>query len=164
MLGDTISALGFAVCFYYGFTGLACAVYFRRDLFKSARNFFLAGLIPVVGGMMMGYVAIKAYGYYSTAGNNYSKPLAGIQTPILVGIGGLILGVVLMFASWPFFKDSSPQLVPGGRSRRSSRTTRRGADRRRLRRGSTARPRRARPRDPGASAGRRTRGRWPSPA
>ena len=46
VLGDTISALGFAVCFYYGFTGLACAFYFRRDLFKSARNFFLAGLLP----------------------------------------------------------------------------------------------------------------------
>ena len=103
VLGDTISALGFAVCFYYGFTGLACAVYFRRELFKSARNFLLAGLIPVVGGIMMAYVAIKAYGYYSTAGNNYSKPLLGIQTPIVVGIGGLILGVVLMFAAWPFF-------------------------------------------------------------
>ena len=103
VLGDTISALGFSVCFYYGFTGLACAVYFRRDLLKSARNFVFAGLIPVVGGLMMAYVAIKAYGYYNTAGNNYSKALAGIQTPILVGVGGLILGVVLMFASWPFF-------------------------------------------------------------
>jgi amino acid transporter len=105
VLGDTISALGFSVCFYYGFTGLACAVYFRHDLLKSARNFFFAGLVPVVGGVMMAYVAIKAYGYYSTAGNNYSKPLAGIQTPILVGVGGLILGVVLMFASWPFFPN-----------------------------------------------------------
>jgi amino acid transporter len=103
VLGDTISALGFAVCFYYGFTGLACAVYFRRELFKSARNFILAGLIPVVGGLMMVYVAIKAYGYYNTAGNNYSKPIAGIQTPIFVGIGGLLLGVILMFASWPFY-------------------------------------------------------------
>jgi amino acid transporter len=103
VLGDTISALGFSVCFYYGFTGLACAVYFRRDLLKSVRNFFLAGLIPVVGGLMMGYVAIKAYGYYNTAGNNYSKAFLGIQTPILVGVGGLVLGVVLMFASWPFF-------------------------------------------------------------
>jgi amino acid transporter len=103
VLGDTISALGFAVCFYYGFTGLACAVYFRHDLLKSARNFFLAGVVPVVGGLMMGYVAIKAFGYYNTAGNNYSKALFGIQTPILVGIGGLILGIVLMFASWPFF-------------------------------------------------------------
>ena len=119
VLGDTISALGFAVCFYYGFTGLACAVYFRRDLFKSARNFFLAGLIPVVGGIMMAYVAIKAYGYYNTAGNNYSKPILGIQTPIFVGIGGLILGVILMFASWPFFPEFfQPKVVadrrPGG--------------------------------------------------
>ena len=105
VLGDTISALGFAVCFYYGFTGLACAVYFRRDLLKSVRNFFLAGLIPVVGGLMMAYVAIKAYGYYNTAGNNYSKPVLGIQTPIFVGIGGLIVGIVLMFASWPFFPE-----------------------------------------------------------
>ncbi len=106
VLGDTISALGFAVVFYYGFTGLACAVYFRRDLFKSARNFFLAGLIPVVGGIMMAYIGIKAYSYYNTSGNNYSKPVplfGGIETPIFVGIGGLILGVVLMFASWPFF-------------------------------------------------------------
>ncbi|MGZ4186428.1 MAG: APC family permease [Solirubrobacteraceae bacterium] len=103
VLGDTISALGFAVCFYYGFTGLACALYFRRDLFKSARNFIFAGLIPVVGGLMMAYVAIKAYSYYNTAGNNYSKPVAGIETPIFVGIGGLILGIILMFASWPFF-------------------------------------------------------------
>ena len=103
VLGDTISALGFAVCFYYGFTGLACAVYYRRELLKSARNFIFAGLIPALGGVMMGYVAIKAYSYYNTAGNNYSKPLLGIQTPILVGIGGLIVGVVLMFASWPFF-------------------------------------------------------------
>jgi amino acid transporter len=103
VLGDTISALGFSVCFYYGFTGLACAVYFRRDLFRSARNFFLAGLIPVAGGVMMGYVAIKAVGYYSTSGNNYSKPFLGIEVPIFVGIGGLILGVILMLASWPFF-------------------------------------------------------------
>jgi amino acid transporter len=104
VLGDTISALGFSVCFYYGFTGLACAVYFRHDLLKSARNFFFAGVVPVLGGIMMGYVGIKAFSYYNTAGNNYSKALLGIQTPILVGIGGLILGIVLMFASWPFYK------------------------------------------------------------
>jgi amino acid transporter len=105
VLGDTISALGFAVCFYYGFTGLACAFYFRRDLFKSARNFIFAGLIPVIGGGMMAYVAVKAFSYYNTAGNNYAKPLLGIEIPILVGIGGLILGVILMLASWPFYTE-----------------------------------------------------------
>jgi amino acid transporter len=105
VLGDTISALGFSVCFYYGFTGLACAVYFRRQLFKSWRNFVFAGLVPLVGGVMMGYIAIKAYDTYSTAGYNYSKPILGIQTPIFVGVGGLILGIVLMLASIPFFKE-----------------------------------------------------------
>jgi amino acid transporter len=105
VLGDTISALGFAVCFYYGFTGVACAFYFRRELMKSLRNFLLAGVLPLAGGLMLFGIAYKAYDYYSTAGNNYSKPLAGIQTPIVVGIGGLILGVILMFASWPFFKE-----------------------------------------------------------
>jgi amino acid transporter len=103
VLGDTISALGFSVCFYYGFTGLACAWYFRKQVFTSVRNFFFAGLVPLVGGIMMGYVAVKAYGTYSTAGYNYSKPILGIQTPIFVGVGGLILGIVLMFASIPFF-------------------------------------------------------------
>jgi amino acid transporter len=103
VLGDTISALGFAVCFYYGFTGLACPVYFRRELFRSWRYFLFAGLIPLVGGVMMGYVAVRAYTYYNTAGNNYSHALLGIQTPILVGIGGLILGCILMLVSWPFF-------------------------------------------------------------
>jgi amino acid transporter len=103
VLGDTISALGFAVCFYYGFTGIACAFYYRHDLLKSARNFFFVGVLPVLGGLMLFGIAIKAYTYYSKSGNNYSKPIAGIQTPIVVGIGGLIVGVVLMFASWPFF-------------------------------------------------------------
>ena len=103
VLGDTISALGFAVCFYYGCTGLACAFYYRRALLKSVRNFVLAGLIPAVGGLMLFGIAYKAYDYYSTKGNNYSKPLAGIETPIVVGIGGLLVGVVLMFAAWPFF-------------------------------------------------------------
>ena len=30
VLNDSITALGFAVCFYYGFTGLACGWYFRK--------------------------------------------------------------------------------------------------------------------------------------
>ena len=105
VLGDTISALGFAVCFYYGFTGLACALYFRRELLKSWRNFLFAGLIPFVGGGMMAYIGVKAFSTYNTAGYNYSHPLLGIQTPILVGIGGLIVGIVLMFMSWPFFHE-----------------------------------------------------------
>jgi hypothetical protein len=63
------------------------------------------GVVPLLGAAALAAVAVKAYSYYSTAGNNYSHALLGIQTPILIGIGGLILGIILMFASWPFFHE-----------------------------------------------------------
>ena len=47
ILGDSITGLGFAILFYYGFTGLACAVYFRRELFKSWHRALLVGLVPL---------------------------------------------------------------------------------------------------------------------
>ncbi len=104
VLGDTISALGFAVCFYYGCTGLACGWYYRRQILTSARRLLLVGLLPFAGGMMMLGIGVKAYFYYDKPGNNYSHALLGIQTPVLVGIGGLILGAVLMLVSWPIMR------------------------------------------------------------
>ena len=41
-----VVALGIPVCFYYGSTGLACAWYYRRELFTSVRKFLLVGLGP----------------------------------------------------------------------------------------------------------------------
>ncbi len=103
VLGDSISALGFAICFYYGFTGLACAVYFRREITKSVRNFLLAGVAPLLGFVMLVYIAGKAFHDYSQAGFNYSPPFLGIEVPIAIGIGGLLLGVVAMlFAMVPY--------------------------------------------------------------
>ncbi|HEY2353759.1 MAG TPA: APC family permease [Gaiellaceae bacterium] len=97
VLNDSITALGFAVCFYYGFTGLACGWYFRKEIFKSVPGFLLGGLAPVVGGVMMGFIFVKAFIVEQyTAGYNYSAPVAGIQVPILIGIGSLLLGIPLM--------------------------------------------------------------------
>ena len=53
VLADSLTAIGFPICFYYGFTGIACAWYYRRDLTESARNFLLLGLGPVLGGLML---------------------------------------------------------------------------------------------------------------
>jgi amino acid transporter len=96
VLSDSITALGFSILFYYGFTGLACAIYFRRELTKSAKNFIMAGVLPLLGFAVMAFIFIKAFIDYSKAGANYSTPLFGIQIPILIGIGGLLLGVPLM--------------------------------------------------------------------
>ena len=44
VLEDSLTAIGFPICFYYGFTGVACGWYYRHDLMESARNFLLLGL------------------------------------------------------------------------------------------------------------------------
>jgi amino acid transporter len=105
VLADSLTAIGFPICFYYGFTGLACAVYYRHELFKSARNFLLLGLAPVLGAAILFGVFIKALTYYGHEANVESAPIAGITLPIWMGIGGLIVGAVLMVISRPFFRE-----------------------------------------------------------
>ena len=100
VLGDSVTAIGFMIAFYYGLTGLACAIYYRRSLLRSARSFVSAGVVPFLGFLMLAYVFLRAYIDYGTKGYdedfNYTPPLLGIEVPIIIGIGGLLLGVALM--------------------------------------------------------------------
>ena len=48
------------IAFYYGLTGFACVWYFRHDLTKSARNFWLVGVAPMVGGLMLAAIFVKS--------------------------------------------------------------------------------------------------------
>src|ERR1700733_12190377 len=82
VLEDSLTAIGFPICFYYGFTGVACPWYYRRDLTESARNFLLVGLGPVLGGLMLFGIGIKAAFYYGHAENVSSKPILGITLPL----------------------------------------------------------------------------------
>ena len=117
VLNDSITALGFAVCFYYGFTGLACGWFYRRELFKSVKGFILAGVVPVLGGLMMGFIFVKAWIVESDPSYNYSSPLFGIQVPIVIGIGGLLLGIPFMLICLakfrPYFRRKTEVAPPG---------------------------------------------------
>jgi amino acid transporter len=112
VLGDSVTAIGFMIAFYYGITGLACIIYYRRAIFRSAKSFVFAGLFPLLGFAMLAFVFVRAYIDYGTKGYaedyNYTAPWHGIEIPILIGIGGLLLGVVLMVWAWiaypTFFK------------------------------------------------------------
>src|SRR5271155_3495535 len=105
VLEDSITAIGFPICFYYGLTGVACAVYYRRELTKSLHNFLLLGAGPVIGGLILLGVGVKAAFYYGHTENVSSPPLLGITLPIWFGIGGMLLGVVVMLVSRPYFRS-----------------------------------------------------------
>ncbi len=105
VLVDSLTSIGFPICFYYGFTGVACAWYFRRELGKSTRNLLLLGVGPVLGGLMLFGVGIKAAIYYGHTANVESKPILGITLPLWMGIGGMLLGAIIMLISRPYFKE-----------------------------------------------------------
>ena len=117
VLGDSITALGFAILFYYGFTGLACVVYFRKELLKSWKHFLAAGVVPLVGFGLMAAIFVKAFHDYSQTGAGYAKPLFGIQIPIVIGIGSLLLGIPLMLLCALKFREffsRKPELAAEG--------------------------------------------------
>jgi amino acid transporter len=99
VLADSITALGFMIAFYYGLTGFACAIYYRRQLLSSARNFLLLGLAPFLGGVALFGIFVKAMIFYGHQANNYSPDAFGLGLPDVIGIIGLGLGLVLMIVS-----------------------------------------------------------------
>jgi len=99
VLFDAIAALGLMIAFYYGLTGYACAIYYRRELFKSARNFFFIGVAPVLGGLMLTAIFVKSCIDLSDPANSASgTSWFGVGPPLVIGLGFLLMGVLLMIA------------------------------------------------------------------
>ena len=105
MLEASISAVGFPIVFYYGWTGIACAIYYRHELRKSARNMLLLGIAPLLGGLAMWGVGVKAALYYNETENGGQASILGFTLPLWMGIGGMILGGIIMIVSRPVFKE-----------------------------------------------------------
>jgi len=53
IIGDAVIAIGLYIAFYYGLTGFTCAWYYRKNLTSSARNLWMQGILPVLGGLIL---------------------------------------------------------------------------------------------------------------
>jgi amino acid transporter len=104
VLEATISAVGFPICFYYGWTGVACAIYYRKELTHSVRRFLTLGLLPMLGGLALFAVGVKAGFYYNETENGGTK-YGPFTLALWMGVGGLVLGFVAMLASRPAFQE-----------------------------------------------------------
>jgi len=97
ILFDSIAALGLMIAFYYGLSGFACTIYYRRELFKSVQSFLLVGVAPLLGGLILTFVFVKscidlADPESSSSGNSWF----GVGPPLVIGVGFLLTGVLLM--------------------------------------------------------------------
>ena len=110
VLGDSISAVGLMIAFYYGMTGFACVWFYRRQIVKGWRDFWMKGVLPFLGGLLL-------LGAFVNASYLYAQPdygnttIFGIGGVFVVGIGALLLGGVLMLAyrmvAPPFFRGET---------------------------------------------------------
>ena len=103
VLGASISALGLMIAFYYGLTGIACPIFYRRHLTKSVKNFLMIGIAPLIGAAILFFAFFKS-SYDFVSDKSYGS-VFGIGLTFVIGIGFLLLGVVLMLVSVPFFPD-----------------------------------------------------------
>jgi amino acid transporter len=108
LIADAFTSLALTIAFYYGFTGFACVIFYRRHLLDSAKNFFYIGVLPFIDGAVLTFVLVKAVVDYSKPHAGYAKPFLGIGSPIAIALVMVILGLVLMVVEWirapEFFK------------------------------------------------------------
>ena len=118
VLGDAITGLGFQIAFYYGLTGFACTVYYRKEIFKSVRNFIMVGVAPLIGGLILAYIFVKAYiTYKNPAETETGKAFLGFGVPVAIGVGLILLGVVVMVWAnlvYPKFFKRRPEVADPG--------------------------------------------------
>ena len=95
ILGDGYNAIGIQICIYYALAGFSVIVLYRRQIFKSAKNFIFMGLWPLLGAIFMTVV--------------FFKVIPGLNTTTkIVGLGSMALGLIPMGWYWlqkaPYFE------------------------------------------------------------
>jgi amino acid transporter len=106
VIGDSVTALGVMIAFYYGLTGFACVWYYRATLTESARSVWLRGVLPLLGGLILWFVMFWSLWYnWVTPSNSYTtwtfpgthRVIGGV---FILDVAAIILGVVLMLVMW----------------------------------------------------------------
>jgi amino acid transporter len=84
ILQDSITAIGFQICFYLGLTGLACAWFYRAEWRTGVWQAITHIVWPAASGLFLFFIAL------------YSIPTFDVVTNV-VGMGGIAIGVIPLF-------------------------------------------------------------------
>jgi amino acid transporter len=105
-LFDSITALSLLIAFYYALTGIACAVYYRRQLTRSVSTFLLIGVGPVVGSLLLIWLLLLSIRDLADPGNSYTGAAwLGVGPPLVIGLGIFVVGLLVM--AWWRMRDAT---------------------------------------------------------
>ncbi len=99
ILTDGYNAIGLQIAIYYSLAGFSVVILYRRQIFRSAKNFVFMGLWPLAGAIFMAWI--------------FTKVIPGLNgTTLVVGLGAMAIGLLPMVWYWvkgaPYFKMPAP--------------------------------------------------------
>ena len=126
VIPDAVTAIGLYIAFYYGLTAFTCVWYYRKTLTSSARNLWMRGILPGLGGLIMyaagawalqsDWVATNSYTHWTVPGLHWE--IGGIFViAFLAALAGVLAFVFMRVTAPAFFRKetltrSTPTLVP----------------------------------------------------
>jgi amino acid transporter len=94
---DSLTALSLLISFYYALTGIACAIYYRRQLRHSLKNLLLIGVGPVIGAILLFWLLIRSViDLNDPAASSTGTAWFGLGPPLVIGVAIFLIGVVIM--------------------------------------------------------------------
>jgi amino acid transporter len=96
-LFDSLTALSLLIAFYYSLTGLACVVFYRRQLLRSVRAFLLIGLGPLAGSALLAWLLVESVvDLADPANSELGASWFGLGPPLVIGVVIMLVGVAFM--------------------------------------------------------------------
>ena len=131
VIPDAVTATGVFIAFYYGLTGFTSAWYYRKILRRSARDLWMKGILPTLGGIMLWFFLVWSlyvdWNFNNVFEESYTSwhlpfpPHSQVGGVFIISIVSALVGVVLLIVWRRFGKDffagrslnrDTPTLVP----------------------------------------------------
>jgi len=96
-LGNVVASLGLIAIVFYGLTAAAAVWHGRQSLGRSAADFVFGGLLPGLGAVFMGWVAVESVVSGATSPAILAYGIGSIGVGVLVAVALHVVGKVAFF-------------------------------------------------------------------
>jgi amino acid transporter len=128
VIADAVTSCGVYIALYYGLTGFTSFWYYRKTLRESARNLWVRGILPLLGGLIMYFLGgwslwedydvatENSYTMYTVPGLHWQ--IGGVFVIVfMTAVVGLLVFLYCRFTMPAFFRGqtlnrATPTLVP----------------------------------------------------